>query len=107
MLPRRVLILGLIGILAACAYLAAKLHAPSIVAYVVEETLIQKAPPGMDPNTLRFRLENRLAECPDKTARLNRLLEIAQTLEKTQRLTPDQLESALKDCPGSSRDSAP
>lgn len=98
---KRILILGLMGVAAVGVYLTAKLYAGSIVAYVVEETLIQKAPPGVDPRLLRTRLESRLAACPDRTARLRRLMEIAQTLERTQRLTPGQLENVLKGCPGS------
>ncbi len=94
--------LGLMGVVAAGIYLAAKLCAGSIVAYVVEETLVQKAPPGTDPHLLRSRLESRLAACPDKVSRLQRLMEIAQTLERVQALTPDQLESVLKSCSGSS-----
>jgi len=88
------------GIAGAGVYLAASFCAPSIVAYVVEETLIQKAPPGTDLRILRLRPEKRLAGCSNKAARLERLLEIAQTLERTQRLTPGQLESALKTCQG-------
>jgi len=87
------------GAAAAGVYLTAKLCAGSIVAYVVEETLIQKAPPGMDPHLLRSRLESRLAACPDETTRLQRLMEIAQTLERVQTLTPHELEGALKVCP--------
>ncbi len=45
---KRILILGLMGVAAVGVYLTAKLCAGSIVAYVVEETLIQKAPPGVD-----------------------------------------------------------
>ncbi len=90
------------GVAAAGIYLAAKVCAGSIVAYVVEETLIQKAPPGTDPRVLRSRLESRLTACPDKASRLQRLMEIAQTLERVQALTPDQLESVLKSCSGSS-----
>ncbi len=99
--------LGLMGVVAAGIYLAAKLCAGSIVAYVVEETLVQKAPPGTDPHLLRSRLESRLAACPDKASRLQRLMEIAQTLERVQALTPDQLESVLKSCPGSSARGVP
>ncbi len=90
------------GAAVAGIYVTAKLSAGSIVSYVVEETLIQKAPPGIDPLLLRSRLESRLAACPDETTRLQRLMEIAQTLERVQTLTPDQLEGALKSCPDSS-----
>ena len=89
----------LMGAVAAAAYLTAKLYSYSIVFYVVEETLIQKAPPGTDPVELRLRLRARMEKCPDESARLGWLMAIAQTLEKTQRLTPDQLEMAMKGCP--------
>lgn len=85
---------------AAVAYLTAKLYSPSIVFCVVEETLIQKAPPGTDPVELRLRLRTQLAKCPDESARLGQLMTIAQTLEKTQRLTPEQLDIATKGCLG-------
>jgi hypothetical protein len=107
LLPKRVLILALMGGAVAGVYLLARLYAATIVAYVVEETLIQKAPPGTDPQVIRLRLESRLAVWPDKAARLRRLLEIAQTLEKTQSLTPGQLESVLKDGPGAATERAP
>jgi hypothetical protein len=88
------------GAIAAGAYLTAKLYSHSLVFYVVEETLIQKAPPGTDPVELRLRLRTRMGKCPDESARLGQLMAIAQTLEKTQRLTPDQLEMAVKGCQG-------
>ncbi len=87
--------------------MAAKLCAGWMVAYVVEETLIQKAPAGMDPHVLRSRLESRLAVCPDKATRLQRLMEIAQKLERVQTLTPEQLESVLKGRAGGSTGNEP
>jgi hypothetical protein len=94
------LVLGMMGVIAAGAYLTAKLFSHSIVLYVVEETLVQKAPPGTDPFELRLRFRTRMAKCPDESSRRERLMAIAQTLEKTQRLTPDQLEMAIEGCPG-------
>jgi hypothetical protein len=89
------LVLGMMGVIAAGAYLTAKLFSHSIVLYVVEETLVQKA-----PLELRLRFRTRMAKCPDESSRRERLMAIAQTLEKTQRLTPDQLEMAIEGCPG-------
>lgn len=101
LLPKRFLILGLMGAAAAAAYVTAKLYSDSLVYQVVVETLIQKAPPAVaDPQVLRSRLKDGLDHCPDKAARTKRLLEIAQTLERTQRLTREELESVLRGCAG-------
>ena len=95
------------GATAAGAYLTAKYYSVSIVSYVVEETLSQKAPPEIDRRSLRLLLRSRLAGCPDEAARLKRLLEIAQALEKTQHLAPEELVSILKGCPTGSGESGP
>ena len=97
MLPaqKRIAALGLAMALAAGAYAAAKLASASIVAYVVEETLIQKSPPGIDPVWVRRRFHNLLSRVSSRAVRLERLMEIAQVLEKSQRLSPADVERLL------------
>ena len=89
------MVLGLALAVAAGAYAAARFASPSIVAYVVEETLVQKLPPGTDPVAVRARFHTMLHGHPGSAARLERLMEIAQVLEKSQRLTPSELEHLL------------
>jgi len=84
-----ILLLGLI------TYAAAKYYAPSLVLYVVEQTLIQKAPEGSNPALLRERLHSLLAEITDENEKMARLLRISEQLEKVQILKPEDLDNLL------------
>ena len=74
---------------------AANYYSPSLVLYVVEQTLVQKAPAGTDPALTRERLHTLLAAAPDQNAKMTRLLRISEQLEKVQHLTPGELDRLL------------
>ncbi|HYK88740.1 MAG TPA: hypothetical protein VE398_08220 [Acidobacteriota bacterium] len=92
---RRSAVAGLLGILALGLYLTGRIYSPSLVTYVVEESLIQKAPPGTDPNLIRRDLHALLDAIPDRDVRLSRVLAISQYVEKVQTLTPQELKRLL------------
>lgn len=89
---RRIRILCIILVLGVVSYALARSFAPAIIEYVVEETLVQKAPHGVDPAVVRTRLAAALAGRADGNARLESLLEVARSLEKYQRLTPQEFD---------------
>ncbi len=91
-MPPRVRILCLLALLPAAAYALGRFYAPVLVKYVVEETLVQKAPPGVNSALARSRLAAALAACPGRNTRLSLLLEISRSLEKYQRLTHEEMD---------------
>jgi hypothetical protein len=82
-------------LLASVLYGAGRYYSPSLIQYVVEQSLIQKAPEGMDGAYIRKRLRAFSASLPDKKARVQSLLRISEFLEKTQSLTPEQLDKLM------------
>jgi hypothetical protein len=99
-IKRRSLLMGLLLAFALVLYGAAKHYSPSIVEYVVEQTLAQKAPSGTDPAVLNSRLNALLSAAPSNQIRMQRLLRISEYLEKVQSLTPGELEELLANAPG-------
>ena len=95
--------MALLLALASVLYGAAKHYAPLIVEYVVEQTLIQKAPSGIDPVLLNSRFRALLSADPSNQVRMERLLRISEYLEKVQSLTPGELEDLMAIAPGRSR----
>jgi hypothetical protein len=61
----------------------------------VEQSLIQKAPPGTDAAHLQDRLRAHLSTTSDQYARMRRLLRISESLEKVQSLTPEELDKLI------------
>ncbi len=94
-LRRRTTIVGALALAALAVYVTARLYSHTLVTYVVEQSLIQKAPPGFDPARIRRCLRLLLAATPGADARMARLLEISQYVEKVQTLTPQELEQLL------------
>jgi hypothetical protein len=92
---QRTLILLCLGILACGAYATARIYSATLVAYVVEESLIQKAPDGADAGLIRARFQGLVHSLPDRRSRLQRLMEMSQVLEKVQRLDPAGVERLL------------
>lgn len=86
--------LGLLVLAFLAIYGLAKYYSPTIVAYVVEQSLVQKAPEGMSPILVRERFETSLAAVKPE-AKLLKLLEISNYLEKVQKLTPADLDRLL------------
>jgi hypothetical protein len=100
---KRSAVIGSLFVLALGLYFAAKQYSSFLILYVVEQSLIQKAPEGTDPARLRARFHSHIAAVPDQDARLERLLRISQYLEKVQHLTAAQLDGLLAGPPGTSR----
>lgn len=99
-LKQRTLILGTLALLAAVSYGVLRYYSPSLVAYVVEQTLLQKLPAGTDPEAVRRRFRAFLHSQPDGKSRLDKLLVLSQYLEKIQRLDSVELDTLLGDRPG-------
>jgi hypothetical protein len=76
-------------------YGVAKYYSPSLIFYVVEQSLIQKAPPGTDQSTLHERFHACISAAPDNKSQMEKLFRIAEYLEKVQRLTSEQLDELL------------
>ncbi len=85
---------GLI-VIAAVLYGAAKFYSDSLVLHVVEQTLIQKAPPGTDLGLLHKRLHDLVSDAPNQKAKIEKLFRISQYLEKIQSLTSKELDELL------------
>jgi pheromone shutdown protein TraB len=91
---QRLFLLLLLAMLFFAVYGVARYYSPAIVAYVVEQTLIQKAPEGVGPELVRQRFEALVATLPAE-AKLKKILAISSYLEKVQKLTPQELERLL------------
>ena len=83
------LALGLFG------YAAARYYSPALVFYVVEQSLVQKAPSGTDRLLIHERLHALVLAIPDPKARMEKLLQISEYLEKVQGLKPEKLDELL------------
>jgi len=92
---RRLIIAAAVLLLASILYGAGRRHSAFLIQYVVEQSLIQKAPAGADHNYLRERLRAALAAIPSDQAKLTRLLRMSEFLEKTQSLTNEDVDRLL------------
>ena len=88
--------MGLIVLLFALLYGIAKFNSPFLVEYTVEQALIQKAPPGTDPVKIHERLQELLAQAPDRRTRIDLLFRISRDLEKVQTLSRQDLSDLLE-----------
>ena len=86
-IKKRASILSVLPALAIIIYCSAGYYSPYLIHHVVEQSLIQKAPPGIDATAVRRRLDTLVSAEPDKKARVQRLLRISEYLEKIQRLS--------------------
>jgi hypothetical protein len=86
----------IILLLALGVYGLAKYYAPSLVYFVVEQTLIEKTPPGTDHAQLRKRFHALISLAPDQNAKMEKLFRISGYLEKIQFLTPAQLDDMME-----------
>jgi hypothetical protein len=93
----RLLVLMAIFALALCFYGAARYYSPLLVRHVVEQSLIQKAPAGINEIVLQDRFRALLSAAPDRKTEMDVLLRISGCLEKVQRLTPEELDSLMAD----------
>jgi hypothetical protein len=95
-IQKRSLTMLMLLAVASVFYGAARHYSPLMVEYVVEQTLIQKAPSGTNPESLNSRFHRHLSAAPNSQAkRMERLLRIAERLEKVQSLTPGELDNLL------------
>jgi hypothetical protein len=76
-------------------YGAGKHYSAPLVLHVVEQSLVQKAPAGMDPAQIRERLHAFLAAAPDQEKKMKSLLRLSEYLEKVQCLTPEEFNELL------------
>jgi hypothetical protein len=91
----RSLIVGSLFVFASVLFGAARYYSPSLVRYVVEQSLVQKAPSGIDSTTLHERFRAYISSAPDSKSRMERLIRISGYLEKVQHLTLEQLNDLL------------
>jgi len=87
-----------VGALLASAFIlygTAKFFSPALILYVVEQSLIQKAPADINTGQLHKKLHALLDEDPDQNAKLKRLLQISGYLEKVQHMTSEELNGLL------------
>jgi hypothetical protein len=104
-LKRRLMVAGFSACLALTAVLTAKRYSVPMIAYVVEEAVIQKLPAGEDPSLIRARFRGLISRIPDRQVRLEKLLSMSQYLERLQMLEPQELERLLStNEPGALRD---
>lgn len=94
---KRSVVLGIIAVLSLIFYGTVKYNSYVLVEYVVERTLIQKAPGGTDPAEVRERFRKLLASKGDRRARTEFLFEISSELEKVQVLTPQAMAGLMEE----------
>ena len=95
-LNRRLLIVGVLTAIAVVSYVALHRYSPVLVGYVVEQTLLQKAPDGADLTEIRSSFEAWIEGFPGGDARLKRLFAVSQQLEKVQKLSDLELKHLLE-----------
>ena len=94
-IQKRSLVIGSFFAIASVLYGAAKYYSSSLVLYVVEQSLIQKAPPGNNADSLHERFHAYISAAPDKSSQMERLLRISEYLERVQHLSFEQLDGLL------------
>jgi hypothetical protein len=93
---RRLTLMGAAMALFLALYGTSRHYSAALVAYVVEQTLLQKLPADADPDRVRERFHELIALQADRRTRLEKLLFLSQYLEKIQRLTSRELEELLR-----------
>jgi hypothetical protein len=99
---QRMAVLVLLATLFLAAYTAGTRYSPAIVAYVVRQTLIQKAPAGVDPGSVGERFDKLFAPMPSD-AKMEKMLALSSYLEKVQKLSPEELKRLLATAEGTER----
>lgn len=92
---KRSLVVVSIFALASVLYGAAKHYSPSLIFFIVEQSLLQKAPSGIDPSSIRNRFYALIAAFPDRNSQIQKLLQTSEYLEKVQHLSVEQLDELL------------
>ena len=91
---RRVAVLGLLILFFLLIFGIARSYSYAIVAYVVEQALLQKAPAGTSSARVQERFETVLASTPTES-KLLKLMALSSYLEKVQKLTSTELDRLL------------
>jgi|SRR5213596_953147 hypothetical protein len=94
-LKQRTMVLGGLVVMSTVIYGIALHYSPILVSFVVRQTLVQRAPSGVTAQEVEKRLDAHLRSFPDSQARLERLLDISQYLEKVQKLDLRELDELL------------
>ena len=94
-IQKRSIIAGVVLAFVLFLYGAGRYYSPFLIQYVVEQSLIQKAPSGTTPVYIQKRLGALLSAAPNQKAKMQRLLRISEYLEKVQSLAPEDLDSLL------------
>jgi hypothetical protein len=76
-------------------YGAGKHYATPLILYVVEQSLAQKAPAGIEPRQIHERLRSLVAAAPDQNKKMERLFRISAYLEKVQYLASEELDELM------------
>jgi hypothetical protein len=92
---KRSLVIASLFVLASVLYGVARDSSPALIFYVVEQSLLQKAPVGIDAASIHERFHARIAAAPDRDSQMQKLLQISKYLEKVQHLTFEQLDELL------------
>jgi len=92
---RRSIIIIMAFAFASVLYGVAEYYSSSIILYVTEQSLAQKAPSGTDPVQLHKRLSALLATVPNQKEKMQTLLRISGYLEKIQYLAQEDLDRLL------------
>jgi hypothetical protein len=94
-IQRRLLFVAALFAFVFVLYGIAKHYSTPLIIYVVEQSLAQKAPAGIELTQLRERLHYYLNSAPDKNKMMERLLRISEYLEKVQYITPEELNEVI------------
>ena len=92
----RMRVMGALIAAALAVYGTAKFYSPSLMIYVTEQTLIQKSPTGISPETVHQQYHAYLSLFPDLESRVEAVMAVSQYLEKIQQLRPQELDRLLK-----------
>jgi hypothetical protein len=92
---KRIAVLGLLLVLFLAVYGVGRHYSAVIVTFVVEQTLIQKAPRAENPLMIRGRFEQLMQSVP-ADRKLKKLLALSSYLEKIQKLTSAEFERLLQ-----------
>jgi hypothetical protein len=92
-IQRRVLFVAALFAVILVLYATGRHYSTPLVHHVVEQSLEQKAPAGIEPSQIHERLNGFLDAAPDK--KMERLLRISEYLEKVQCLTPEELNELI------------
>jgi hypothetical protein len=95
-IQRRAGVMAVLIAVASILYLTARSYSPSLIQYVVEQTLIQKAPQGADPVGIRTHFHALMSSAPNRDDQIRQLIQISEYLERVQTLTPQELDELMR-----------